>query len=67
MPVSTRSPASITTSFSGIGRVPAASARRAVGAGAARSSTSGVSSPVERRQSGQVPGLGLAKPHCWQR
>ena len=68
MPVSVRSPRSITTSVSGIGRVPAAMApRRPLGAGAARSSTSGTSSPVVRLQSGHVPGFGVAKPHCWQR
>ena len=69
MPVSVRSLRSMTTSLSVTGRVPGASApRRALGvAGAARSSTSGTSSPVARLQSGQVPGLGVAKPHCWQR
>jgi len=68
MPVGSRSPASRTTSLSGCGRLDEGAPGRRPRAGAsARSSTSCTYAPAPRRQSGHVPGFGLAKPHSWQR
>jgi hypothetical protein len=54
-------------SFSKRGRAAAAPARRVVRDMLGRSSTSWTQLPPARRQSGQVPGLGLVNPHSWHR
>jgi hypothetical protein len=55
------------TSRIGRGRLDGATLRREAPDGVDRSSTRTTSSPVERLQSGQVPGFGVANPHCWHR
>jgi hypothetical protein len=51
----------------GRGRLDGETLRRAPVDGLDRSSTRATSSPLARLQSGQVPGFGVANPHCWQR
>jgi hypothetical protein len=54
-------------SLSARGRPDATLARRDDFDEVVRSSTSCTQLLPARRQSGQVPGLGLEKPHSWQR
>jgi len=74
MPVRRRSASSIAMSRIGRGPLDGSTLRRVLATlrrvpldGRDRSSTRATSSPLARLQSGQVPGFGLAKPHCWHR